>query len=61
MALASNKQIRAKYALISSQGFPTHHLRHLVRDALDYWEHRNTDILAVYGIWDFDIAGINQV
>lgn len=51
----------SKYLIVASQGYPTLQLRHLVRRAIDIWEHTYGKNLPIYGLWDFDPEGFTQV
>ena len=47
--------------MVVCEGFPTLHIRFLVRNALDTYTARYEKELRVFGLWDFDIDGIKQV
>jgi len=60
-ALCLHPELRSRYVMVACEGFPTLHIRFLVRNALDTYTARYEKELRVFGLWDFDIDGIKQV
>jgi hypothetical protein len=61
MSLVHNKELVRDFVIVASQGFPTLHLRLVIRTAFEIYARTFQQPLPVYGLWDFDIAGLTQV